>query len=80
VIGVIRWERPPRANTDWPALIAELQERPGEWARVLDPTNEGRANHYYRTLRAKGAEAVARKVDGQGVGVWARWPVGGSLT
>ena len=75
-MSIIRWEDPPRANTSWVAVIAELREHPGRWARVFEPSQNLRRAQNARTSCVKhGAEAVVRKVNGEGHGVWARWPV-----
>lgn len=73
-MSIIRWEEPPRAYSSWKGTTADLKERPGMWALVLEPTSQSRANAVVTHMRTHGAEAVARKLDGQGVGVWARWP------
>lgn len=71
---LLRWEDPPRANVSWKDVVEELKEHPGRWARVFGPVPGRRANDVYTQIRKHGAEAVVRKVDGEGSGVWARWP------
>jgi hypothetical protein len=72
-VSVLRWEEPPTNYVSWKKTVAELRTKPGVWARVLEPTAQRRANAVVVHVKKHGAEAVARKVDGQGVGVWARW-------
>jgi len=54
------------------AFIAELQERPNEWALALEADDITAAEYRARVLRRKGAKCSIRTVDGTPQ-VWAMW-------
>ncbi len=71
---MIHWEDPPRSTVSWQDVAAELSHHPGRWARVCEPSEKTKSNVAYKQLKKWGCEVVVRKVDGEGHGVWARWP------
>ncbi len=71
---MLHWEDPPRTTISWKEVADELAQHPGRWARVMIPTAKTKSNTAYRQLLKWGCEVVVRKVDGEGHGVWARWP------
>ncbi len=73
---VIRWEDPPANRMDWTPIVEALQSHPGIWACVRDAefTSRSAAHSTWKRLKERGCEATVRKVEGQGHGVWARWP------
>lgn len=70
---MIKWEEPPERG-NWKGTALELQKRPGAWARICEPTTETKAMGIYKNIRRWGCQAVVRKLDEVGYGVWARWP------
>ena len=58
----LEWMEPPESLTSGPrgkhaAIVAELQKRPGEWARVQKGM---KSNSLASHLRKRGAEATTR--------------------
>jgi len=74
--GVLVWEDPPPPKWGrWNAVLDELKTNPGVWARIAQGETEVYARQtVFRSMRRKGAEAICRKIDGEGHSVWARWP------
>lgn len=72
---VLRWEEPPpRARDIWKITALELQQRPGEWACVVEDAERVYANDSAaRCLRALGCQVSTREKAGV-MSVWARWP------
>lgn len=59
-----------------PAIVAELQKRPGQWAIVERGVTSGALTKQWKQL---GCEAVSRKdPTGSGLNIYARWPEGPS--
>lgn len=74
---MIRWEDPPEGPPlhRWQACTAQLRERPGEWALVIEGEQSKKYayNSVVKALRRKGCEVRTRSFE-DGVSVWARWP------
>jgi len=75
-MSVVRWEDPPPDRNRWKAAALELQQHPGKWALVVEDTTKTVARNCRMALREHGCEVTERKIDGRGIGVWARWPAG----
>lgn len=71
------WEPPPpaRPSNRWQDTIDALRSRPGEWARIAEPSPErvaaSTSSHLRRYYKL---ETATRKIDGEGWAVWARCP------
>ena len=72
---MIRWEDPPLSVRDkWKAVVDELKTRPGQWARVFEPGPVNQATEVLKAMKRHGCDAVMRKMETRGTGVWASWP------
>lgn len=78
----IEWREPPAAaaptRTDWKAVVAELREHPGRWAKVYTAPNTRAAASTASSLRSgRYGEAQPDEVEARtdGTDVYAR--VGG---
>ena len=73
----MKWEDPPLSIRDrWKNVVIELRQNPGRWARVLEPSTSQQATEALKAMKRHGCEAVMRKMETRGTGVWARWPEG----
>jgi hypothetical protein len=72
--------REPGYNVDWTAVVAELEDHPGEWAKVIETPVAKRAHDLCRNLKdgrysavdPTRFEIVARSINGGRGGVWMR--------
>ena len=66
---------PPPPAPHWvAAAVAELKQRPGEWAIVHRYYNTNSVQYAKRRLRLMGCETRQRKI-GPEYELWACWPV-----
>ena len=75
--GVLRWETPPPQTQgpvhNWPAIAADLQQKPGEWALIALCDTRATAGttakyvreSFYEPLKTGVYEAKSRTVDGE---------------
>ncbi len=75
----VKWEDPPTSVRDrWKVVVDELKAHPGRWARVFEPAPTPQATEALKAMKRHGCEAVMRKMETVGTGVWARWPEAGT--
>lgn len=70
----LHWEQPPPRktnNTDFRRAVQELQDSPGNWARV---ETKVRSRNYTSKWRKAGCETESRINSDRSFNIWARWP------
>lgn len=75
---IVEWcPPPPRGprNSRWSDVVAELQARPNEWAKVEHRVNQDAAYALVGYLRRRyRLETRPVRINGTEWAVWARWP------
>lgn len=68
------WEQPPprkNNNTDFARQVQELQDAPGNWARV---ETKVRSRNFASKWRKAGCDIETRINTDGSFNIWARWP------